>query len=170
MKGSKGKDSRLTGIRFRFIFLLVITFSGEACHNYGNDNLFSGKSYGKIISDNFIINRDSADSWGNECLSEFNRLGLIDEIFENVYAQKIIPYDYFTGEKLSLDQLKKEENEGKFSRMNISKIRFEENWIWNKEKTELRKEVKSITLAYEVYDSSGRSRGQKPLFRLVFRK
>ena len=75
-----------------------------------------------------------------------------------------------TGEKLSLDQLKKEENEGKFSRMNISKIRFEENWIWNKEKTELRKEVKSITLAYEVYDSSGRSRGQKPLFRLVFRK
>jgi len=76
----------------------------------------------------------------------------------------------FTGEKISLVQLNKMETDGEFSRKNISKIRFEEQWFWDKEKSEMSKQVLSMTIAYEVYDLSGKSRGQKPIFKLIFRK
>ena len=76
----------------------------------------------------------------------------------------------FTNEKISLAQLKKMETDGEFSRKNISKIRFEEQWLWDMEKSEMQKQIISMTIAYEVYDFSGNSRGQKPILKLVFRK
>ena len=171
MMGLRGKDSFSAGISRRFIYLLLILILGEACHRSGKDNFSpTGESLGKIVYDTYIINRDSTDFWGNECLSAFNRSGFIDKIFADVYAGKIIPYDYFSGARITLNQLKMGENVGDFSRKNISKIQFEENWLWDREKIEMHKEVISMTIAYEVYDNAGRSRGQKPVFKLVFRK
>ena len=56
-----------------------------------------------------------------------------------------------------------------FSRKNISKIQFEENWIWDEDRNEMLKQVISMTIAYEVFDNVGKSRGQKPIFKLKFR-
>ena len=84
----------------RNILLLVIILLG-ACHNPQKEKLQSGESFGKIIYDANILNRDSTDSWANECLSEFNRKALIDKIFKAVYDGRIIPLDYFTGEKIT---------------------------------------------------------------------
>jgi len=132
--------------------------------------LLSGESFGKIIYDTYVINRDSTDSWGNECLSEFSRKKLIDKVFEAVSDGKVTPYDYFTGEKITPKQIKRMEADSVFSRRNISKIQFEENWIWDDEKNVMLKQVISMTIAYEVFDNEGKSRGQKPIFKLKFKE
>jgi len=132
--------------------------------------LLSRESFGKIIYDTFVVNRDSTDSWGNECLSKFSRKKLIDKVFEAVSDGKVTPYDYFTGERIAPKQIKRMETDNVFSRKNISKIQFEENWIWNNEKNEMYKQVISMTIAYEVFDNEGKSRGQKPIFKLKFKE
>jgi len=132
--------------------------------------LHSGESFGKIIYDTYVINRDSTDSWGNECLSEFSRKKLIDKVFEAVSDGKVTPYDYFTGDKITPEQIKRMETDTVFSRRNISKIQFEENWIWDDEKNVMLKQVISMTIAYEVFDNEGKSRGQKPIFKLKFKE
>ena len=170
MKRSKGIDSRSTGIHFRNSLIFGFFLFTGACHHPVKEVYPNGKSFGKVIYDTFIINRDSTDFWGAECLADFNRNALIDQIFDDVYKGRIIPTDYFTNEKISLAQLKKMETDGEFSRKNISKIRFEEQWLWDMEKSEMQKQIISMTIAYEVYDFSGNSRGQKPILKLVFRK
>ena len=166
----KGIDSRSTGINLRNAVIIGFVLCDGACHDPVKDVYPGGKSFGKIIYDTFIINRDSTDTWGTECLANFNRQELIDEIFNEVYKGRIIPTDYFTGGKISPAQLRKMENDGEFSRKNISKIRFEEQWLWDKDKSVMRKQVLSIAIACEVFDISGKSRGQKPILRLDFNK
>jgi hypothetical protein len=170
MRRLREKDSLLTGTRLRHYIIIGIVIILGACNRPTVKDLPSGESYGKIIYDTFIVNRDSTDSWGNESLSAFNRKALIDKIFDAVLDGKITPYDYFSGEKVSIGQIKKMEIGGEFSRDKISKIQFEERWIWDDQKVEMRKEIISMTIAYEVYNNSGVSRGQKPIFKLIFRK
>lgn len=169
MRRLKGKDSLLTGIILRLCILLGIFFVSVSCHNPDKDRLPSGESFGNIIYETNMINRDSTDIWASECLSKFDRKALINKVFNDLYERRITPYDYFTGEKISPEKIRKMETEGEFSRENISKIRFEENWIWDKEKIEMQKQLISMTIAYEVFDNAGKSRGQKPIFKLVFR-
>lgn len=169
MKGLRVKDSLLTGTILKHCTLFVVIILVGACHSPNKDKLQSGESFGKIIYDTYVINRDSTDSWGDECLSNFSRKKLVDKIFTAVFDGKVTPYDYFTGEKISPEQIRKMETERLFSRENISKIQFEEKWIWDDEKNEMVKQVISMTIAYEVFDNIGKSRGQKPIFKLKFR-
>jgi len=170
MKGLRAKDSLLTGTILKHCILVVVIILVGACHSPNKDKLLSGESFGKIIYDTYVINRDSTDSWGNECLSEFSRKKLIDKVFEAVSDGKVTPYDYFTGEKITPKQIKRMEADSVFSRRNISKIQFEENWIWDDEKNVMLKQVISMTIAYEVFDNEGKSRGQKPIFKLKFKE
>jgi len=170
MRRLRAKDSHLTGtILSRCILLWLVILVG-ACHNPDKDKLPKGELFGKIIYDTAIINRDSTDAWGAECLSGLNRKVLIDKIFDSVLNGKITPYDYFTGEKISPLQISKIESSGEFSREKISQLKFEERWVWDDEKVEMQKQLISMTIAYDVYDNAGKSRGQKPIFKLVFRK
>ncbi len=171
MKRSRVSDSNSTGTNLRIlavigIFMLIL----EACQHPSKDKITSGVSFGKIIYDTYIINRDSTDVWEGERLATFNRNAMIQVAFDEVFAGRITPTDYFTGETIPLAQLRKMESEGEFSRKNISKIQFEEQWIWDKEKSEMVKRINSMTIAYEVFDNTGKSRGQKPIFKLIFRK
>ena len=169
MKGLRAKDSLLTGtILSRCILLAVVILIG-ACQNPQKEKLHSGESFGKIIYDASILNRDSTDSWANECLSEFNRKALIEKIFNAVYDGRITPLDYFTNEKISPEKIKRMETAGEFSRENISKMRFEEKWIWDEEKAEMQKQLISITISYDVFDNTGKTRGQKPIFKIVYK-
>jgi len=170
MRGQKGKGSLLTvTILNRSILIGIIIFVG-ACHNSEKERLPSTELFGKIIYETAIVNHDSTDSWAGECLSDFNRNALIDKVFKSVYDRRVTPIDYYTGEKLSPDQIRKMETGGEFSRENISKIQFEERWIWDETKNEMQKQILSMTIAYEVFDHEFKPRGQKPIFRLIFRK
>ena len=167
LKMLKEKGLYLTGISLELL-VLILFFS--ACRTTEKEKPLIGLPLGEIIYDTFLINRDSTDAWGDECLAKFDRKTLIDKVFENVYNGRIIAYDYFTGEKLSLEQIAKMEKEGIFTRKDISKIQFSERWIWDESIVQLRKELISMTIAYEVYNESGVSRGQKPIFKLIFKK
>ena len=72
--------------------------------------------------------------------------------------------------KLISNRLKESNLKESSPEKNISKIQFEERWLWDDDKNSLQKQVISMTIAYEVYDNTGRSRGQKPIFKLVFNK
>ena len=170
MKRSKEKDSPLTATSLNFYVFIGFVLIACACHHPVKKKLSVGNSFGKIIYDTYLTNRDSTDSWGDQCLAGFNRKGLIDHLFDEVYKGRIVPTEYFTGETIPLNQLEKMEKDGEFSRKNISKIQFEEQWIWDQANDELQKQVLSMTIAYEVFDKAGKSRGQKPIFKLVFRK
>ena len=170
MMRSRGKGLLSTGINYSFIILTAFTLIAVACHSPAKEKKPIGESFGKIIYDTYIINRDSTDSWGDECLAGFKRGAMIDYLFDKVYDGRIIPTDYFTGEIIGLNQLKNWETEGLFPRKNISKIQFEEQWIWDKEKSVMVKRILSMTIAYEVFDNTGKSRGQKPIFKLIFNK
>jgi hypothetical protein len=170
MSQLKGKDSLLTGISFSLLSLLGIIMIDVACQDPSRGKLISDQSFGKIIYDTYIVNRDTTDTWGSECLSNFNRTALIEKVFKSVADGKITPLDYFTGEKVSHELITKMETDGEFSRKNISKIQFEERWIWDNEKVEMQKQLLSMTIAYDVFDNTGKPRGQKPVFKLVFRK
>ena len=170
MKRLKAKDSRLTGTILKLSLLIVIAISAGACQTRQNGNSPSGESLGKITYETYIINHDTADSWKNECLSDFNRKGLIDHVFKAVLDGKLTPVDYFTGEKISPGQVRKMEKEGEFSREKISQVQFEEQWLWDDEKSELHKQLISMTIAYDVYSNLGVPRGQKPIFKIIFKR
>ena len=170
MKGLTGKGSRLTGTILRQSIIVTALLLLFSCHGPVPKKIAAGGLYGTIIYDTFIINRDSTDSWGEESLSGFNRKDFINKVFTEVYAGKVTPYDYFTGEIIGLRKIREMEAEGLFSRDKISKIQFEEQWLWDDDKTCMTKQVISMTIAYEVFDHTGRSRGQKPVFKLLFRK
>ena len=168
MRKSKGKGLLSTGINPSSLFIIGIILIAGSCHSPVKEKKPLGESFGKIIYDTYVINRDSTDTWGDECLAGLKRQEMINFLFDKVYNGEIIPTDYFTGEKIGLNKLKTDESEGLFSRKSISKIQFEEQWFWDKEKSEIAKRILSITIAYEVYDNAGKSRGQKPIFKLVF--
>ena len=149
--------------------MAIILLFGS-CQGPVKEKVPVGDSFGKIIYDTYVINRDSTDSWGDECLSGFNRNAFISKVFKAATEDRITTVDYFTGEKITPLQLSKMELDGVFSRKNISKIQFEEQWLWNDEKNELQKQIISMTIAYEVFDFEGKSRGQKPIFKMIFKK
>jgi hypothetical protein len=166
LKKLKESALHLTGISFELLALVFLLF---ACRNTNIIKPSTGDPLGEIIYDTYVVNRDSTDTWGDECLAKFDRQKLIDKVFENVYNGKLTPYDYFSGEKISPSQIRKMEQEGAFSRKEISKIQFNERWVWDDPAIQMRKEVISMTIAYEVYNNQGISRGHKPIFKLIFK-
>lgn len=126
-------------------------------------------SFGKIISDTYLVAQDSTDSWAQECLSDFKRNDLIEEIFTLVYSGKLTSIDYFSGQPIKTSTLKQMEADKIFTRKDITKIQFEESWSWNKLTNTFQKQIISMTVAYEVYNVEGKSRGQKPIFKLIFK-
>lgn len=170
MNRSKGNDLHLIGASLRYLLFIGIIFLVQGCLPTTKDGAQRDHSLGRIIYDTYLTNRDSTDKWGEECLSAFDRRALIENVFDAVYKGKIKAIDYFTGEAITPDLLQKMEFDGQFTRKNISKIQFDEQWVWDDNKSEMRKEVNSMTIAYEVYNADGQSRGQKPIFKIVFRK
>ena len=149
--------------------MIVVVFLLQACQNTDKIKHETGVQFGEIMYDTFLVNRDSTDTWSAECLAKFDKQKLIDKIFENVYSGKLTAYDYFSGERMLPEQIRKMEKEGVFTRKEISKIQFNERWIWDESANLMRKELISMTIGYEVYNNEGTSRGQKPIFKIIFK-
>ncbi|MFP4019505.1 MAG: hypothetical protein ACLFNJ_03740 [Bacteroidales bacterium] len=118
-------------------------------------------SYGVVIK-----NRDTTDTWQKKWLKNLDKQMVIDRVFEAVYEKELQPYDYFTGEKLSVKDIKKLERKKEFSRDKIGKIQFEETWNFDANNLRMVKAVKSIMLSYEVYREDSTFRGYKPAFKV----
>ncbi len=121
----------------------------------------------RIIQDIIIKNNNPDDSWAEQCLKGMQRKALVDTLFGMVYTQKAVAYDFDTNEKLTIRQIRKIEKKEGFSRDKIGKIQFVESWYLNPDKATMTKNVSSLVLGYETYDSQGEFRGYLPVFRII---
>lgn len=89
---------------------------------------------------------------------------LADKIFNAVYDKRLKAYNYITGEKMSIEDIKNLENE--FSRDDIGQILFTEDWYFDEKELKMYKQVNSIMLAYFRYDEDGNLLGNKSGIRV----
>jgi len=115
--------------------------------------------YGVVIK-----NRDESDTWQKKWLKSFEREAFVDHLFEAVYAGRLQPYDYFSGEPITIKEVRELENRQEFNRSRIGKIQFKERWYFDTDRLQMVKEVSAVMLAYEVYRDDGSFRGYKPAF------
>jgi hypothetical protein len=120
-----------------------------------------------IITDVVILNPDD-DEWTDYTLRNLDKETLVNEIFTSVYNGKLIPYEFFKNEPLTIEDIKTLEDDPEFSRDQIGKVQFEEAWYYDAENHKMVKKVHSIMLAYEIYNSLGEIRGYKPAFKVYF--
>ncbi len=108
------------------------------------------------------------DDWTHKCLDSTMMDAFSNQIFEAIYSGKLIPYNSFTDEKMSLREVRKIDKE--FARKRIGKMQFIENWYFDSNKMEFHKEVKGIMLAYERYRADSTVRNYKAGIKVFFDK
>lgn len=162
-----------------FLWMLVLAevFTNYSCkheekavsENYST--ITADTALGFVIADTItyevvIRNPNPDDTWKEQSLKNLNHQFLIDNIFNLIRAGKAIAYDYETNERLTVNQLKKIENEKDFNPHEIGMIQFTEIWFLNPDKSSMTKQVYSMVLGYNYYTSQGEHFGYKPLFKV----
>ena len=149
--------------------LLVILFAGlvAGCRNGdNNDNSIRQKNSmkdtggkllvaGNIIYDVVVIPAAEDDEWETERLKGYSGDKMVNALFEAVYSRKAVATDYFSGERINPSDLRKLEAKDEYSRGDIAKLQFTENWYFNPETLELEKEVISIVPGYRYSTGEG---------------
>jgi hypothetical protein len=160
----------------KYIITLLIMLSFIACKkNKVNDSDAESMSYnsvtGSLVADTIIYeviikSTNPDDSWLQKSLGRLNRKQLIDSIFNLVYNKELTAYDYFSNEKLSVNQVRNMEREDGFNRDQIGMIQFEEAWYFNKSTQHFQKKVISIAMGRERFVDSTELRGYNPVFKI----
>lgn len=120
-------------------------------------------SYGVVVK-----NKDSTDRWKEKWLRSLKLDQFVDQLFSKVYAGEATAYSYFDETPLTINDIKKLEEQEEFKRNRIGKIQFEEIWYYSNDQMKMEKHVYSVMLAYEVYRNDGSFRGYKPAFKIYF--
>ncbi len=161
-----------TGILFLLGFTSCKQANEDQKHT-GNkqDQLTISKVNGNLIAnpiiyDVIIKNPDPEDTWSTEKLEKLNKETLVDFIFKAVESGKVTAYNYHTDEKMSMKEFYAMKKLEDFDKSKIGEIQFIEDWYFDEANMKMTKIVKSIMLAYEVYDQSGKVRGYKAAFRI----
>jgi len=121
-----------------------------------------------IITDVVIKNPDN-NEWTDYCLRNLDRKKLVNNLFKLVYSEKLTPYNFFTDEKLTIEEIKEYEKNPEYSRDNSAKVQFEESWNFDLENQKMIKKVHSIMIAHELYNSDGTVKGYKPIFKVYLK-
>ena len=121
-----------------------------------------------IIDDIVILNPNN-DEWTDYSLRNLNKKTLVNEIFRSVYEEELVAYEFFHTKVLSIEDIKKLEDDPAFSRDKIAKVQFEEAWYYDPINQTMVKKVHSIMLAYEIYNSLGEIKGYKPAFKVYLK-
>lgn len=164
-------------IRNLTLVCLALTLAAGACKKSPAGSapaLPSTSVAGTLVADTItydvlISNPDPQDTWTAKCLSRLNRRALIDSLFMAVYEGRAIAYDFETLEKLTPARVQQLEAAEGFSRDQIGKIQFTEAWYIQAAGHSMTKEVLSVVLGSNYYDSDGNLFGHKPVMRIVLR-
>jgi hypothetical protein len=119
-----------------------------------------------IIYEVLIQNPDTLNNWENTKLKRVKTQKIVDDLFELIYNKEKVAYNYYTHKPMSINQIKKLEEDDEFSRKRVGKLQFTETWKYNKNTGKVQKKIHHILLAYEIYDSSNNLRGYKAAFYL----
>lgn len=119
-----------------------------------------------VTYDVIFKNYTPEDSWTDECLANLNSQSLINAVFQNVYKGKLTATDYYLNTPLPIDSVKKLET--LYTREQIGKVQFVEDWYYDQDNCTMYKKVKSLTFGYELLDENGRLRGFRVAFKVNF--
>lgn len=119
-----------------------------------------------ITYDVLIANPNPEDTWTAECLGNLNRDLFIDQIFEGIYNGTLKPYDYYEEKPLKPNKIRRLEEKEELIRKNIGKVQFTERWYYDASELKMKKEVISMVLGEQLYNSDGEVRGYKPVFKV----
>ena len=122
---------------------------------------------GTVIYDVIVRNPTAEDTWMEDCLRDLDREGLVNMIFEAIYREELIAYDHLSHEPLTVADIKNLEKDAEFSRDNVGKIQFSEEWYFDQDNLRMEKRVNSMSFGYEVFDLTGNLRGYKPAFMVI---
>lgn len=119
-----------------------------------------------ITYDVLIANPNPEDTWTAECLDNLNRDLFIDQIFEGIYNGTLKPYDYYEEKPIKPNKIRRLEEKEELIRNNIGKVQFTERWYYDASELKMKKEVISMVLGEQLYNSDGEVRGYKPVFKV----
>jgi hypothetical protein len=119
-----------------------------------------------IVCDMVVRNPYPEDKMTSSWLDCFNHKAFIDSLFDDIYLQKIIAYDFMTGKVLTPNDVRNMEKEPGYSRDIVGKFQFRETWLYNRQNHVMTKKVHSIIFGYETYDENKLVKGYKPLFKV----
>ena len=121
----------------------------------------------KDIITEVIVNQDTTgDPWEVEKIQGYIGKPMIDKLFEDIYSNRIIVYDFHSGLELTPKDIKKLEEEINSDRSSIGKLQFTEDWYFDPESDAIIKDVKSIVFGAELKEESGKLYGYKALFQM----
>jgi hypothetical protein len=119
-----------------------------------------------IIYDVVIKNHDPEDDWTEKCLAGLNRQELVDFIFAGIYDDRFRAFDIFSDHPIPAHRIGKMEEDGEFTREQVSKIQFVEEWYIDREDYSMIKRVTEVRLGIEHIDGFGLHMGHNPLFNV----
>lgn len=119
-----------------------------------------------IITEIIVRPDTSGDPWEVEKVQGYNGKQMYDRLFNDIYNKKLIVYDCLTGKSLSPGDIKKIENEYGSDRSKIAKVQFAEDWFYDPQTWEIRKEIKSVSFGYEEKKEDGLPTRYRALFQL----
>ena len=135
-----------------------------------NKELLTANNSASVIADSImyitnVINPDPTEEYYmKDWLGGAKTEILANHIFKAVYEAKLKPYDYSTGEELTIEEVQEIEKE--HSREHIGQILFTEDWYFDETELKMYKQVNSIMLAYYRYDEEGNIIGNKAGIRV----
>ncbi len=112
-----------------------------------------------IIYDVIIKNVSIEDDWQEFCLKNVDRTALANIIFNGIYNGKLTAYDYQQESPMTIEEVKELEKE--FSRDQIGKMQFIEEWFFDEKDMTMGKRVNEVMLAYEILNLDGEVRAYK---------
>jgi hypothetical protein len=157
----------LSLVLFPLNFFISCTGGGEQGGQAVLNESTTGIIAQDIIYDVEIKNPDKDDPWMDNALKGLDRETLISYIFQGVYDDHLQAYDIFEGNKISSRKILQMEEDGEFSRDEIGKIQFTEQWTYDSLNHVMSKRVTAVSLGIQNFDPEGYLRGYKPLFKVI---
>ena len=111
-------------------------------------------------------NPDPLDEWTEKCLGGLKREEMVDFIFDGLYDDRFKAYDIFNDKLIPARTIKKMEEDGEFTRDQVSKIQFVEDWYVDPGSYAWSKRVTEVRLGLEHVDGFGMHMGHNPLFKV----
>ena len=122
---------------------------GEKYQNTTYYNIDTDKSNAIILADTIIYdvivnNIDPDDEWTQYCLQSFDTDAFINIIFNAIYNERLIPYNFQDDSPIAIKDIKEYEKELRASK--LGKIQFMEEWYFNETSLQMIKKIKALTL------------------------
>jgi hypothetical protein len=121
----------------------------------------------QIVYDVEIKNPYPDDAWMEECLQDLDRETLVNFIFSGLYQGKFKAFDIFEGTPVKLRKIRKMEEKGEFTRDQIGKFQFQEEWILDTVRMIYSKQVREVRMGLQKFNDEGELTGYAPLLRVV---